>query len=88
VSPFVRKHKLSNYEVAQILEDFLEGKGRPLAWDGFTLGMSLDDKRQEEIRLRCLRLSEEFPPDSPNEYCNEQGRNVIRDYIKQLRSSN
>ena len=86
MSPFLKKYKLSNQEVAQILEDFLEGNGRPLAWDGFTLGMSFDNKLQDEIRTRCLRLSEEFPPDNSNEYCNEQGRTVIRDYIKQLRS--
>jgi len=82
-----RKHKLINQEVAQILEDFLLGRGRPLAWDGFTLGMSFDNEDHEKIRIRCLRLSEEFPPENPNEYCSEQGRNVIRDYIKQLRES-
>ena len=86
MSPYLKKYKLSNQEEARILEDFLQGEGRPSAWDGFTLGMSLDNKLQEEIRIRCLRLSEEFPPDNSNEYCNEQGRTVIRDYITQLRS--
>lgn len=84
MSPFVKKYKLSNKEVAQILEDFLEGRGSPLAWDGFTLGMSFDEEVHEEIRIRCLHLGEEFPPDNPKEYCNEKGRNVIREYIKQL----
>jgi hypothetical protein len=87
MSPFVEKYNLSNQEIAQILEDFLAGRGRPLAWDGFTLGMSFDNDEQEKIRLRCLRLSEEFPPEQPNEYCNERGRDVIRDYIRQLRAS-
>lgn len=84
----MKKYKLSNQEVAQILEDFLEGRGSRWAWDDFTLGMSFEDKHLENIRIRCVGLSQEFPPNNPNEYCNEQGRNVIRDFIKQLRASN
>jgi hypothetical protein len=80
---WTKKCKLSNQEVAQILEDFLDGKGRPLAWDGFTLGMSFDDEYLDEIRIRRANLSQEFPPDSPNEYCNEKGRDVIRNYINE-----
>jgi hypothetical protein len=78
---------LSKQEVAQILEDFLEGKGSPWAWDDYTQGMSLADPYLERIRVRLARLSQEFPPDRPSEYCNEQGRNVIRNYIKELRAS-
>jgi hypothetical protein len=84
MTPGIRKYKLSYQEVAQILENFLEGEGNPSAWDGYTLGMSFDDKYLEEIRLRCVGLSQEFPPDNPSEFCNEQGRNVIRDYVKRL----
>ena len=82
----MKKNKLSNREVAQILEDFLEGKGSRWAWDDFTLGMSFEDKHLEDIRIRCADLSREFPPDKPNEYCNERGRNVLRDYVEQLRA--
>ncbi len=31
-------------------------------------------------------LSEEFPPNAPNEYCNEQGRDVIRGFIREMGS--
>jgi len=72
--------------VPQILEDFVEGKGSRWAWDDYTLGMSFEDEYLEEIRIRCVGLSHEFLPDNPNEFCNEQGRNVIRDYVKQLRA--
>lgn len=81
----MKKNKLSHQEVAKILEDFLEGTGSRWAWDDYTLGMSFDDANLERIRARCAGLSREFPADSPNEYCNEQGRNIIRDYVKQLR---
>ena len=88
MSPWFKKSKLNNQELAQILEDFLEGKGNKMAWDGFTLGMSFDDENLEKIRLRCAGLSQEFPPTQRHEYCNEKGRDVLRRYIKQLRSSN
>lgn len=78
----------TNQEVAQILEDFLEGTGSRWAWDDFTLGMSFEDKNLEEIRIRCAGLTQEFPSDNPNEFCNEQGREVIRGYVKQLKALN
>ena len=83
----MKKANLSNQQVAQILEDFLEGRGSRWAWDDYTLGMSFENKYLEEIRLRCIGLSREFPPDNPNEYCNKQGLAVIRDYINQLRTT-
>ena len=80
------KNALSYLEVAQILEDFLEGKGSRWGWDDYISGMSFEDKRHEEIRIRSASLDQEFPSANPNEYCNEQGRSVLRDYIKQLRT--
>ena len=82
-----KKRKATNQEIAQILEDFLEARGKPLAWDGYTLGRPFEDEHLEEIRMRCANLSRDFPPDRPNEYCKEQGRGVIRGYVEQLRAS-
>jgi hypothetical protein len=84
----MKKYKLTNEEVAQILEDFLEGRGNRWAWDDFTIGMSFEDRYLEQIRTRCAGLGQEFPPNNPNEFCNQQGRNVIRDYVRELRASN
>ena len=81
----VLSKELNAEEVAQILEDFLEGRGDPLRWDDFTLGMSFTDRNFESIRVRCLGLSSEFPPESPREYCNARGREVIREYVSCLR---
>jgi hypothetical protein len=78
----------SRLEVANILERFLDGHGKPFAWDNFTLGMSFDDELLEGIRLRCAGLSEEFPPEDPDCYCSEDGLNLIREYVQQLRRSN
>ena len=82
----MKNYKLSNEGVAQILQDFLEGGGRSYSWDDFTLGMSFDDENLERIRLRCVQLYREFPPEHPKEYCNARGREVIRDYIQQFRN--
>lgn len=83
--PWKKKYNLSYEEVGQILQNFLDGKGRPLAWDGFTLGASFEDRLLERVRIRCAGLSQEFPSNNPHEYCNEQGREIIRDYIRKLR---
>jgi hypothetical protein len=87
MSPWIHKSKLSKLEVAQILQDFLDGTGKPNTWDGFTLGMSFEDDYLDRIRTRCARLSGEFPPAVSSEYCGEQGREVIRNYIRELRNS-
>jgi hypothetical protein len=79
------RSKFGAPEIAQALEDFLQGTGHPLAWDDLTLGRKFDDPRLEQIRLRCASLGEEFPPSKPGEYCNEQGREIIRSYIEELR---
>ena len=71
--------------VLQVLEDFLAGKGSPWAWDNFTQGMRLTDTYLEQIRRRCAGLSREFPPGKSGEYCNSEGRTVIRNYIEKLR---
>lgn len=83
---WVSKYNLTKEEVAQILQDFLDGTGNPWAWDDFTLGMTLVDTDLDTIRIKCLGLGEEFPPENRNEYCNERGRQVMRDYVRQLRA--
>ena len=87
MTPWIKKYRLTRQEVAQLLENFLDGKGNPMAWDGFTLGMSFDDEEMETIRIRCANLSQEFPPEKPGEYCNERGRKVVRDYIEAMKAS-
>lgn len=79
------REKIGSLEVAQILEDFIEGRGSPRAWDDFLSVTDVADERLEEIQRHCNLLSEEFPPDKPGRYCSEQGRDVIRRYIAELR---
>jgi hypothetical protein len=80
-----RRRERTREEVAQILQEFLDGTDKDLSWDDFTLGMSFKDEELKKIQNRCTMLGQEFPAEKPSEYCNEQGRDVIRGYIKQLR---
>jgi hypothetical protein len=87
MSPWMRKSKLSHQQVAQLMQDFLDGNGHPMAWDGFTQGMSFENPYLEDVRIRCAGLSQEFPSANQSRYCNEQGLEVIRNYIRELRES-
>jgi hypothetical protein len=80
------KHDLSREQVAKILEDFLEGRGGDWDWEGFTDGGALSDSLLEEIRLRSMNLPIEFPPTTRGEYANAEGKQVLRNYITQLRT--
>ena len=81
------RFKMTRLDVARVLEEFLEGTGGPYAWDDYTLGMRFEDKQLEDIRLRCARLSEEFPPTQRGHYCSEPGLDVLREYVRQLRAT-
>jgi hypothetical protein len=86
MSPWKKKYSLTRNEVAQILEDFVEGTSNsPYSWDGFTQGMSIENDYLDGIRRRCAGLSEEFPA-TGREYCNPDGIDVMRGYIRELRN--
>ena len=78
---------LGKLDVAQILENFLEGTGGGWDWDDFISVGKVADERLKQIQRHVNLLSHEFPPEKADEYCNEQGRDVIRGYIAELRRS-
>lgn len=79
-----RRSHVSPADVADTLETFLTGTGRPRDWDRF-LSSPLSDPALEAIRLRCGHLPEEFPPHRAGEYCSEAGMQVIREALEHLR---
>ena len=83
----VTSQPLGKLEVAQILENFLQGTGGPWDWDDFISVGTVADERLRQIQRHVNLLSEEFPPEKPGEYCNKRGRDVIRRYIEELRRS-
>jgi hypothetical protein len=56
--------KLGKLDVAQILEDFLEGTGGPWDWDDFISVGEVADERLRQIQQHVNLLSEEFPPEN------------------------
>jgi hypothetical protein len=77
--------RLGRRDVAQILEDFLAGTGDSWAWDDFT-SFAIDDEELEQIRIRCSGLDSEFPPLEKGHFCSEEGLEVIKGFIRELRA--
>ena len=80
----MKKVRLTREQVAQILDDFVSGKGGRWDWDDF-ISFPIEDEYLDLIRERCTHLSEEFPPDAPRAFTNQRGIDVIRRFIDDLR---
>jgi len=72
-------------EVADTLEAFIEGRSGQWDWDNYMSATFFTDPYLKEIQARMVHLSEEFPADKGKGFCNAEGVQVIRDYIKELR---
>jgi hypothetical protein len=72
-------------EVANTIEGFVNGSGNQWDWDGF-ISIRLDDPELEAIRKQIVSLPIEFPPSEPREYCNEAGKEKMRQMVKDLRA--
>jgi len=83
------KRELTRSEVADLLEMFLGLKEMPknlnvwevICYEKFT------DPQLLQIQDRFAGLSEKFPSDARGKYCNNDGLDVIRKFVVQLRSS-
>ena len=72
-------------DVANIIERFIEGKGTEWEWDDF-ISIRIHDSELDKIRTRCLQLDKEFPSQKTGQYTNEQGIEVLKNYVSYLRS--
>ena len=82
---FRRRNQPDRSRIADTLERFLNGTGSDWEWDDF-VALPIQDQKLEAIRVRCLTLDKEFPPANAGAYCNEEGLNVLREYVRRLRS--
>jgi hypothetical protein len=73
-------------EVAQTLENFIDGSGGRWDWDNYSLGASFKDAYLRDLQIRMANLGNEFPPLSKGIYCSAEGIEVIRGYIRELRA--
>jgi hypothetical protein len=78
--------KTTQKEIAQVIEDFLSGKGGRWDWDDFTSIRINDTPELDAIRIRCATLPDSHPPDRPGCYCNDEGIRVLESILNDLRS--
>ena len=70
-------------DVAQIIENFLDGKGHARDWDNF-ISLQIADPHLDAIRAQCLQLNSTHP--AKKGWCNQAGLDLMRDLATQLRA--
>jgi hypothetical protein len=76
----------TKYEVADIIEQFLNGTGSRWDWDDFC-SFSITDPYLDSVRIRCHGLSLTYPPTERGHYCSEAGVKVLRELAAKLRAA-
>jgi hypothetical protein len=72
--------------VADIIQAMIDGTGQDWDWDDFT-SIPIKDPYLDEIRQRCARLWQEYPPDREADYCGPNGVEIMQSYVAELRSA-
>ena len=78
--------KIIKSEIAQVIENFLSGKGGRLDWDDFISIPIKNDPELNAIRIRCAELPDSYPPDLPGHYCSDEGIGVLQSVLNDPRS--
>ena len=73
-------------KVADALEAFAEGRGSQWDWDDYTSATFFADPYLKHVQERMTDLSDEFPAERGQGYCNPEGLQIIRDYVTELRN--
>ena len=78
--------KRTQKDVLRTIEQFLDGGGGPYDWDDFT-SVPDADPHLEAVRLECVRVAREYPPDGPREWCAPTGLEELRRIARELREA-
>jgi hypothetical protein len=73
----------SPIEVADIIDDFVHGTGQ--SDFGQFLHVAIEDPKLDSVRLRCLKLHEEHPPEEEDFWCSPAGIEELRRIAEELR---
>lgn len=73
-------------EVADYIEQFLNGTGGKWDWDDFT-SVRIADDYLETVRIQCRELWLAYPPLEKGHYCSEAGFEIMRGLVATLRAS-
>jgi hypothetical protein len=80
----VKKTARSRGEVADTIEQFVQGVCWQRVWDDFCT-VPIVDPQLDAIRLRCAGMPEQFPSTQKGHYCSEAGIEVLREMVRELR---
>jgi hypothetical protein len=79
---------LTAHEIADVIVRFVENRSTDeLEWDDFISVKYRKHPKFEAVRLQCLAVADEFPPDVEGEYCNADGYVRLRQIAEELRQS-
>jgi hypothetical protein len=76
----------SRAEVADIIEQFLDGTGGKWDWDDFC-SFGIADPYLDSLRIQCCELQSTLPAETPGHYCNQAGFQVMRNLVAELRQA-
>ena len=77
--------ELTRDDVAESIESLVDGESEGWDWDDF-VSVPIDNKELDEIRRNCARLPKLYPADRIGAYCSDEGLQILRSFVKQLRS--
>jgi hypothetical protein len=77
--------KPTRHEIADIIEEFLAGKGGAYDWDDFTT-LRIGDRDLDAIREMCSLVRDVFPPKRYEGWCGARGYDVLKRILEELRS--
>lgn len=70
------KPRISQLKVAFIIDEMAHGQCSADLWREF-VSLPIEHPELETIRLRCLQLPSLFPPEGNDQYCGEEGRDIM-----------
>lgn len=81
-----RRNRRTAAEVADFIENFLEGRDGPWDWDEF-LTIPIADPDLDRVRERCLELPKVYPAPKGGGFCSEDGIAEMRRMVEALRAA-
>ncbi len=72
--------------VCRTIEQFVDGGGGAWDWDDFT-SVPDADALLEEVRRKCVAVSERFPPEDAHHWCGPKGLDELRRIAQELRGA-
>ncbi len=72
-------------QIADTIDEFLDGKGGPYDWHDFVTHHSYKDPYLESIRKECAAIARKYPPEEKKNWCSEQGKNELLRISERIR---